>query len=54
LPHQTPAHTAPVSPSRQPTQYSPTVNPTSGQPLLHKGKLLVYTNGFYCQKCRML
>lgn len=52
LPNQPPAHTAALSPSSQPTQYAPTVNPTSGQPLLRRGAILVYTHGFYCQKCR--
>lgn len=52
LPNQVPAHTAPPqSPSRA-EAYSPTVNPTSGQPLLRKGRMLIYPRGFYCPKCR--
>jgi hypothetical protein len=52
LPNQTPAHTQPPRPPAQAQHYSPTVRPSSGQPLLHRGKLLVYSDGFVCYKCR--
>lgn len=50
LPNQQPAHTT-ERPS-QPARYAPSAHPMSGQPLLHKGKLLIYPPGIICQKCR--
>lgn len=50
LPMQPPAHT--LSPVNRPARYEPATSPTSGQPLLYRGKLLVYPTGFYCPKCR--
>jgi hypothetical protein len=49
LPHQQPAH---VEQPPRPTRYAPSAHPMSGQPLLHKGKILIYPPGFYCPKCR--
>lgn len=49
LPNQQPAHreTPP-----HPVKYAPSAHPMSGQPLLHKGKILMYPPGVYCEKCR--
>lgn len=52
LPNQAPAHTTAAPPMETSREYSPTVRPCSGQPLLNRGRLLIYTNGFYCPKCR--
>ena len=52
LPNQAPAHTTAAPPMESSREYSPTVRPCSGQPLLNRGRLLIYTNGFYCPKCR--
>ncbi|KAK9893961.1 hypothetical protein P389DRAFT_111015 [Cystobasidium minutum MCA 4210] len=48
LPNQQPAHTEHQPP---PTRYAPSANPMSGQPLLHKGKILMYPPGVWCEKC---
>lgn len=49
LPHQQPAHT---EQQPAPVRYAPSAHPMSGQPLLHKGKILMYPPGVYCEKCR--
>lgn len=49
LPNQQPAHRE-VPP--RPVRYAPSAHPMSGQPLLHKGKILMYPPGVYCEKCR--
>lgn len=48
LPNQQPAHSAQ---SRPPTRYAPSAHPMSGQPLLYKGKILMYPPGVWCEKC---
>lgn len=49
LPNQQPAH---VEQPRPTARYAPSAHPMSGQPLLHKGKILIYPPGVYCEKCR--
>lgn len=48
LPNQVPAH---QQPGPAPMAYGPTAHPTSGQPLLNHGRILIYPQGHYCIKC---
>ncbi|KAK4051234.1 hypothetical protein OIV83_003056 [Microbotryomycetes sp. JL201] len=54
--HPSPTHVTSSQPPRPntqpgPTKYSPTTEPTDGQPLLNNGQLLVYPKDFVCHKC---